>query len=76
VAIIGLIAHIIGMIIIGRYVAKIRYREAQLELRTKELEKKNGSEIKKIEDLEKTRQEDRKIIDNLQKELQELKSRS
>jgi cell division protein FtsL len=62
VAIIGLMAHIIGMIIIGRYVVKIKYKEAQLELRTKELEKKNGKELKKIEELE--------------KEVRELKSRN
>ena len=53
VAIAGLVAHIVGIIIIGRYVVKIKYKEAQLELRTKELEKKNGSEMKKIEELEK-----------------------
>jgi hypothetical protein len=41
--------------------------------RTKELEKKNGKELKKIEELEKVRQEDRKIIDDLQKEVQILK---
>ena len=57
VAIIGMVAHIIGIIIIGRYVVKIKYKEAQLEMRTKELEKKNGSEMKKIEELEKEVQE-------------------
>ncbi|MCE8164089.1 MAG: hypothetical protein I3273_07375 [Candidatus Moeniiplasma glomeromycotorum] len=51
VAIIGLIAHVIGMIIIGRYVVKIKYKEGQLEMRTKELEKKNGKELKKMEEL-------------------------
>jgi len=53
VAIAGLIAHIVGLVIVGRYVMKIKYKEAQLELRTKELEKKNGSEMKRIEKLEK-----------------------
>ena len=53
----------------GVEITKIAYQ-------TKELEKKNGKELKKIEGLEKARKEDREIIDVLQKELKELKSRS
>jgi hypothetical protein len=45
-------------------------------IRLKALEKKNGYELKKIEELEKTRQEDREIIADLQKNFQELKSRN
>jgi peptidoglycan hydrolase CwlO-like protein len=53
----------------GVEITKIAYQ-------TKELEKKNGKELKKIEGLEKARKEDREIIDDLQKEFKELKRRS
>jgi len=65
------------------YTLKINHQQIKLEkneqnhqLRLKALVKKNGYELKKIEELEKTRQEDRKIIADLQKKFQELKSRN
>ncbi|CAG8852322.1 16431_t:CDS:2, partial [Racocetra persica] len=51
------VAHIVGLIVIGKYVVKIKYKEAQLELRTKELEKKNGHEQHQIDELKKEVQE-------------------
>ena len=51
---------------ISRQQVKLKKNEQNHQLRLKELEKKNGKELKKIEELEKISQEDRKIIDNLQ----------
>jgi uncharacterized coiled-coil protein SlyX len=76
VAFAGLVAWTINSVIQHIRIVKVETKERKLEIRTKELEKKNGKELKKIEELEKIRKEDKKIIDDLQKEVQKLKSRS
>jgi uncharacterized protein YlxW (UPF0749 family) len=51
VAIVGLVCHIIGLGIYAGYNIKIKAKEAELEKRTQELEKKNGSEQKQLNEL-------------------------
>lgn len=83
------VAIVLAIVVLGvvglflGYTLKINHQQIKLEkneqnhqLRLKALVKKNGYELKKIEELEKTRQEDRKIIADLQKKFQELKSRN
>ena len=48
VAVVGLVCHIIGLGIYAGYNIKIKAKEAQLEKRTMELEKKNGKELREI----------------------------
>ena len=51
VAIAGLISWTISSTIQHIRIAKIKAKEVEIELRTKELEKKNGSEQKQINEL-------------------------
>lgn len=51
VAIVGLIGWTISSTIQHIRIAKIRAKEIEIELRTKELEKKNGAEQKQINEL-------------------------
>ena len=51
VAVVGLVCHIIGLGIYAGYNIKIKAKEAQLEKRTMELEKKNGKELREIDQL-------------------------
>ena len=66
VAMAGLVVNVISLAIYAGYNIKLKTKEAQLEKRTQELEKKNGKE----EALILTQQ---KQIDQLQAEIEKLK---
>ena len=51
VAVFGLMAHVISLGIYAGYNIKLKAKEAQLEKRTQELEKKNGAEQRQINEL-------------------------
>jgi len=51
VAVVGLVCHIVGLGIYAGYNIKLKAKEAQLEKRTQQLEKKNGTEQKQINEL-------------------------
>ena len=53
VAIVGLVGWLISSTIQHIQTAKIKTKAIELELRTKELEKKNGSEQKQLNELKK-----------------------
>lgn len=50
-ALVGMVCNIIGLGIYAGYNIKLKDREAQLEKRTQELEKKNGRELKALAEL-------------------------
>ena len=51
VAIFGLVVNVISLAIYAGYNIKLKAKDAQLEKRTQELEKKNGKELREIEKL-------------------------
>ena len=51
VAVVGLVCNIVGLGIYAGYNIKLKAKEAQLEKRTQELEKKNGAEQAQINEL-------------------------
>ena len=51
VAIFGLVVNVISLAIYAGYNIKLKAKEAQLEKRTQELEKKNGAEQRQINEL-------------------------
>ena len=69
VAIAGLIGWTINTIIQNIQTAKIKAKGVELELRTKELEKKNGKEMKKIEEVEQKNKQLQQKVEQLEKKL-------
>ena len=51
VAIAGLVVNVISLAIYAGYNIKLKAKEAQLEKRTQQLEKKNGAEQRQINEL-------------------------